>query len=87
MRRSFASILLLTTALSISGCATVRVKHAGDINAVCGKVRVWEPGWQTRLADELGKLPTGHIFRQIAIDALDARDAVRICRGESVTTK
>jgi len=74
-------------ALSISGCATVRVKHAGDINAVCGTIRPWEKGWQARLADELGKLPPGHVFRDLARDALDARDAVRICRGESVTTK
>jgi hypothetical protein len=82
MRKSFASILLLTMMLSISACGTVRVRHAGDINDVCGKVRVWEAGWQVRLADELGALPKGHIFRQLARDAIDARDAVRICRGE-----
>lgn len=82
MRKSAVSILILMMMISISACGTVRVKHAGDINAVCGNVRVWEPGWQIRLADELKSLPKGHIFRQLAIDATDARDAVRICRGE-----
>jgi hypothetical protein len=82
MRRLFVSILLLGMMISISACGTVRLRHASEFDGVCGRVRVWEPGWQKRLADELKALPPGHIFRQLAKDAIDARDAVRICRGE-----
>lgn len=82
MHRLFVSILLLTMTISISGCKTVQLKYASEFNAVCGKVRVWEPGWQKRLATELKALPAGHIFRELAKDAVAARDAVRICRGE-----
>lgn len=82
MHKSFARILLLGMMISTSGCATVRLNFANEINVVCGRVRTWEPGWQARLADELKKLPKDHIFRQLAKDAVAARDAVRICRGE-----
>jgi hypothetical protein len=68
--------------ISISACATVPLRFASDIDVVCGKVRPWEKDWQARLADELKSLPKGHVFRQLAKDAVDARDAIRICRGE-----
>jgi hypothetical protein len=84
MRRLFASILLLTMTISISGCTTAQLKFASEFNVVCGKVRVWEPGWQKRLAAELKALPKDHIFRQLAKDAVAARDAIRICRGEKI---
>jgi hypothetical protein len=77
-------MLLLAMTMSTSGCATVPLKFASDIDVVCGQIRPWDKGWQARLADELKSLPKGHIFRELAKDAIDARDAIRICRGEKV---
>lgn len=63
-------------------------QRSESIRVACGNVRPWEPGWQDRLRAalaEVRKLPADHPFRiflQLAVDAIDARDAVKICRGE-----
>lgn len=72
-------------AVFLAGCQHTRptpAVSAPAIRAACGAIRPWAPDWQKRLATELRALPSGHVFRTLARDAIDARDAIRICRGE-----
>lgn len=78
-----AAVLLM--AVLVAGCQTTRpvpAVSATTIRAACGAIRPWDAGWQKRLAVELRALPKDHVFRTLAKDAIDARDAIRICRGE-----
>lgn len=77
-----AAVMLV--AVLVAGCQTTKpppAVSATTIRAACGAIRPWSPGWQKRLAVELRKLPPGHVFLDLARDAIDARDAIRICRG------
>lgn len=48
----------------------------------CGTVRPWPAEFQQHLADEIDHLPADSALRTLAADAIDARDAVRTCRGK-----
>lgn len=77
-----AAILM---AVLVAGCQTTKPPPAvstSTIRAACGAIRPWDAGWQARLSAYLRTLPRDHIAWELAKDAIDARDAIRICRGE-----
>lgn len=81
-----APIAIAAAALILAGCQHTKSgpSAARDIRAACGSYRTWSPDYQRQLAAELGKLPPTHPVWALARDAIAARDAIRICRGEGV---
>lgn len=80
--RTAAALLLLVGLAACQHTGGPSIASATTIRGACGAIRPWSAGWQARLAAYLRSIPRDHIARELAKDAIDARDAVRICRQE-----
>jgi hypothetical protein len=56
------------------------------IRNACGNVVIWDDAFQALVLAEYVQQPPDSPWKKVLKDAIDARDAVRICRGEQVET-
>lgn len=95
MRRAALLSIVIATTLCLSGCgagtafrATFGAKPAAvvatpDVKPACGNVREWDADFEHELAGALAPLPRSSPLWTVFRDAVDARRAVHICRGEA----
>jgi hypothetical protein len=63
--------------LSLTGCATAPSRQS----VVCPPVAAYDRTFQTRLANEIQRLPTGTALEQAMLDYARLRDQARACAG------
>lgn len=70
-------ILLLTVAVSLSGCAETVFKTRLEV--FCPSIRTYSTEFNQKLADEVQSLPSSTAMEEALIDYIELRDRIRTC--------